>query len=105
MLRPIADRVVILPDEGNALASSLYLFQRIGQIIASDEQIGTIGTVVAVGPGKPNKRGKIIPLEVKPGDRVTLGQFIFPEYHEDGKTYLVAQEADITGIVSTSDIH
>lgn len=61
---------------------------------------GAYADVIAVGPGLPNKRGNIMPLDVKIGDRVCyggerLGCINFPKVVEDGVEYRVIQEADI----------
>lgn len=63
----------------------------------------TQGTIVAVGPGKPNKRGRIQPLDAKVGDFITYGDLnrgydFYPKYEEDGVVYRILQEADIAFI-------
>lgn len=60
----------------------------------------TQGTVIAVGPGKTDKRGRLWPLTVKPGDFITYGDLnrgydFYPKYEEDGVTYRILQEADV----------
>ncbi len=60
----------------------------------------TQGTIVAVGPGKPDKRGRIRPLDAKVGDFITYGDLqrgydFYPLYVEDGVTYRILQEADV----------
>lgn len=61
---------------------------------------GAFGDVVAVGPGKRSKKGKIIPVGSKVGDRVLyggagLGCIKFPKVVEDGQEYLIIQDADV----------
>lgn len=58
------------------------------------------GTVVAVGPGKYDKKNILRPLTVKPGDFITYGDLVrgydfYPKYEKDGVTYRILQEADI----------
>ena len=64
---------------------------------------GAFGEVVAVGPGKRSKKGKIIPVGSKVGDRVLyggkgLGCIKFPKVVEDGQEYLIIQDADVVCI-------
>lgn len=61
-----------------------------------------LGEVIAVGPGKYNKKGNHMPMDVKLGDIVRWGQFVFPEYTENGIKYQILQEADIAAIVEQS---
>ena len=60
----------------------------------------TQGTVVAVGPGKYDKKNVLRPLTVKPGDFITYGDIVrgydfYPKYEKDGVSYRILQEADI----------
>lgn len=88
MIRPLRDRVVVKP-----------IVRQLSSIIeVKNTERFNLGTVVAVGPGKEVKC-RIFPLEVKVGDTVRWGEFVFPEYVEDGVTYQILQEADIAGIV------
>lgn len=70
--------------------------------VVSNEKFSQ-GTVVAVGPGKPDKKGRIRPLDAKPGDFITYGDInrgydFYPTYEEDGVTYRILQESDIAFI-------
>ncbi len=58
------------------------------------------GKVVAVGPGTRNKDGKLVPLDVKVGDRVLFGKWSGTEVTIDGDKILIMQESDILGIVT-----
>jgi chaperonin GroES len=55
--------------------------------------------VIAVGPGKTLDNGKVVTLEVKPGDRVIYGKYAGTEIKMDGKKLLIMKESDILGIV------
>lgn len=61
----------------------------------------SLGEVVAIGPGKYNKQGKHMPLDVKPGDIIRYGEFAFPEWEDraNGQRYQILQEADVAAIV------
>jgi chaperonin GroES len=57
------------------------------------------GKVVAVGRGKMNEDGKIIPLDVKAGDRILFGKYSGSEIKIDGEEHLILREEDVLGIV------
>lgn len=92
MLRPLRDRIVIKPHE--RIKSSILA------VIMSEKP--NTGTVVAVGPGTEDKRGRLMPLAVKVGDQIRYGTaneyLSYPEYLENGEKYLVMQEADVCWI-------
>ena len=57
--------------------------------------------IIAVGEGVRDDAGKIIPLQVKPGDRVLFAKWSGTEVKLDGQDYLILKESDILGIVTT----
>jgi chaperonin GroES len=57
------------------------------------------GVVVAIGPGKKNKEGAVIPLSIKPGQKVLFSKYGPNEIKVDGKEYLIAKEDDILAII------
>ena len=59
-----------------------------------------IGKVIAVGPGKTNDEGKIIPLNVKIGDKVLFTKYAPNEIKIDDKEYLVIREDDVLAILA-----
>ena len=89
MLRPLRDRIIVLPLE--RVKSEVIA-------VVQDEK-PNLGRVVAVGPGKRDKKGRIVPLDAKPGDLVRFGTdegyLSFPAFEEAGRRYLVLQEADL----------
>ena len=93
MLRPLRDRIVVLPLER----------VRSEVIAVVQEEKPNLGRVVAVGPGRRDKRGRVVPLDVKPGDTVRFGTaegyLEFPAFEEGGVTYRVLQEADCCFVV------
>lgn len=58
------------------------------------------GEVVAVGPGKANKQGERIALQVKEGDRVLFSKYGGTEVKLDGEEYLIMREDDVLGVLS-----
>lgn len=76
------------------------------QVISSEKY--TQGVIEAVGPGKKNKKGQIIPLNVKPGDFITYGCLergydFYPKYEESGVIYRILQEADIAFVADAGN--
>ena len=57
------------------------------------------GEVVAVGPGARDEAGKIVPLDVKAGDRVLFGKWSGTEVKIDGEDLLIMKESDILGVL------
>ena len=63
------------------------------------------GEVIATGPGTRNERGDLIPLGVKPGDRILFGKWSGTEVKIDGEELLIMKESDILGIIRrTADL-
>ncbi|MGH7227288.1 MAG: co-chaperone GroES, partial [Gemmataceae bacterium] len=57
------------------------------------------GKVVAVGKGKYSDEGKLIPIEVKAGDKILFGKYSGSEVKLDGEEHLILREDDILGII------
>ena len=91
--RPLHDRVVVTRiDAENKTA---------GGIIIPDtaKEKPTEGEVIAVGPGGRDESGKLIPIDVKKGDRVLFGKWSGTEVKIDGVEYLIMKESDIMGVI------
>ncbi len=91
--RPLHDRVVVRRIEEDERTR--------GGIIIPDtaKEKPQQGEVVAVGPGAPDEKGKVQPLEVKPGDRVLFGKWSGTEVKLDGEELLIMKESDILGVL------
>jgi len=90
MLKPTQDYILVKP--------MIRKQSDVLQVISHEKF--TQGLVIAVGPGKFGKKGKLRSLTVKPGDLITYGDLnlgfdFYPEYEEHGITYRLLQEADI----------
>ena len=57
------------------------------------------GEVIAVGPGARDEAGKLVPLDVKAGDRILFGKWSGTEVKIDGQEYLIMKESDVMGII------
>ena len=73
-----------------------------GGIIIPDtaQEKPTEGEIVACGPGARDESGKLVPLDVKPGDRILFGKWSGTEVTVDGVELLIMKESDIMGIVT-----
>jgi len=60
------------------------------------------GEVIAVGPGARDESGKLLPLDVKPKDRILFGKWSGTEVKLDGEELLIMKESDIMGIIEGS---
>jgi len=92
-IKPLADRVLIEPlDEKE---------EKIGNIYIPDtaKEKPNEGTVKAVGPGRVSDDGKVIPLQVKEGQKVLYGKYSGTEIKENGVEYLIVRESDILAIL------
>ena len=93
-IRPLADRLIVKRVEEQELKSA-------GGIIIPDtaKEKPQEGKVVAVGRGKLNDDGKVIPLDVKAGDRILFGKYSGSEIKIDGEEHLILREEDVLGVV------
>ena len=57
------------------------------------------GEIVAVGPGARDETGKVVPLDVRPGDRILFGKWSGSEIKIDGEDLLIMTESDIMGVI------
>ena len=91
--RPLHDRVVVERIEADAKSA--------GGIIIPDtaQEKPSQGEVVAVGPGGRDEAGKLIPIDLKVGDRVLFGKWSGTEVKLDGVDYLIMKESDIMGVL------
>ena len=91
--RPLHDRVVVQRVDAEEKTK--------GGIIIPDtaKEKPSQGEIVAVGPGGRDENGKIIPIDVKTGDRVLFGKWSGTEVVLDGEDLLIMKESDIMGVI------
>jgi chaperonin GroES len=91
--RPLHDRVVVRRVESEDRTA--------GGIIIPDtaKEKPQEGEVIAVGPGARDESGKLVPLDVKAGDRILFGKWSGTEVKIDGTEYLIMKESDVMGII------
>ena len=91
--RPLHDRVVIKRIEAEEKTT--------GGIIIPDtaKEKPSQGEVIAVGPGGRDESGKLIPIELKVGDRVLFGKWSGTEVKLDGEVLIIMKESVVMGVI------
>ncbi len=93
-IRPLQDRIIVeRVEEETRTASGIIIPDTVSKEKPQE------GKVVAAGNGKVTPEGKVLPLDVKVGDRVLFGKYAGSEIKVDGKEYLIMREDDILGVV------
>jgi len=95
--RPLHDRILVRRIEAEEKTA--------GGIIIPDtaKEKPQEGEVVAVGPGGRDEAGKLLPLDVKVGDRILFGKWSGTEIKLDGEDLLVMKESDVMGVIERSE--
>jgi len=92
-IRPLHDRIVVKRiEEEESKVAGLF-------IPDSAKEKPQQGEVVAIGNGKRNDEGKLIPLDVKPGDRILFGKYSGSDIRLDGQEYLIMREDEVLGVL------
>jgi chaperonin GroES len=96
--RPLHDRVVIERVDAEAKTA--------GGVIIPDtaKEKPQQGNVIAVGPGGRDENGKLIPIDVKVGDRILFGKWSGTEVKIDAREYLIMNESDIMGVLVEAEV-
>ena len=91
--RPLHDRVLVKRVESDAKTK--------GGIIIPDtaQEKPMEGKVIAAGTGNRDEAGKLVPLDVKKGDKILFGKWSGTEVKIDGDELLIMKESDILGII------
>ena len=92
-IRPLHDRVIVKRLEEERKSA--------GGIVIPDTaaEKPSMGEVVAVGPGKTDDNGKLVPIGVKAGDKILFGKYSGTTVKVDGEELLVMREDDIMAVV------
>ena len=91
MIKPLSDYVVLekVPSE-----------KKVGSIVlTSEKKQGNVATVFAVGPGKRNEKGELLPISVKTGEKVIYREYSGTDYEEEGHKYLLLKNEDILAVL------
>ena len=94
-IRPLGDRVLVKPLDKEK--------QERGGLIIPDtaKEKPQEGEIVAAGKGKVSDDGKVLPMDVKAGDRILYGKYSGTEIKIDGDDYLIMHQEDILGILES----
>lgn len=93
-IRPLSDHILIEPiKEEEKTKGGIFL------PATAEKEKSEQGMVVAVGQGKKTDDGKIVPVSVRPGDKVLFTKYGPNEIKVDGKEYLIAKEEDILAVI------
>ncbi len=92
-LRPLADRVVVEPSEGEEVTQGGILLPETAK--EKPQQ----GTILAVGNGRRDENGKVIAMDVKVNDKVLYAKYAGTEIKVNGKKVLILKESDILAVV------
>ena len=92
-IQPLGDRVLVKPIESKEIKK--------GGIIIPDtaKEKPQEGEIAAVGKGKITEEGKLLPMEVKAGDRILYGKYSGNEIKIDDQEYLIMHQDDILGLL------
>jgi chaperonin GroES len=95
-IRPLHDRILIKRIEEKETVK--------GGIIIPDtaKEKPQEGEVIAVGHGKKTEEGKVIPLDVKAGDRILFGKYSGTEIKVEDHEYLILREEEVLGVIETA---
>ncbi len=95
-VRPLHDRILVKRVEEKETVK--------GGIIIPDtaKEKPQEGEVIAVGNGKKTEEGKVIPLDVKAGDRILFGKYSGTEIKIDGQELLIVREDEVLGVIEAA---
>ncbi len=95
-IRPLYDRIVVKRiEEKEAMQGGLY-------IPDSAKEKPQEGEVVAVGQGKRLEDGKLVPLDVKVGDRILFGKYSGSDIKLDNEEYMIMREDEVLGVLEAA---
>jgi len=93
-IKPLADYILIKPISEEERTESGILVPK-----TAEKERPEQGKVIAVGPGRRTEDGKVIPVSVKPGQKVLFTKYGPNEIKVDDKEFLIAKEEDILAII------
>ncbi len=94
-IRPLGDRILVKREEPSETVR--------GGIIIPDsaKEKPQEGKVVAVGKGRLDDSGKVIPMEIKKGDRILMGKYSGTEVKLDGDEHIILREDDVLAVIES----
>ncbi|MCX6722349.1 MAG: co-chaperone GroES [Candidatus Staskawiczbacteria bacterium] len=93
-IKPLGDHILIEPiKEEEKTKAGIFLPE------TANKEKSEEGKVIAIGQGRTTPEGKIIPMQIKPGDKVLFTKYGPSEVKVNGKEYLIASESDILAVI------
>ena len=92
-IKPLADRVLLKACEAEETTASGII------LAASAQEKPQVAEVIAVGPGKTNDDGKVVPVALKVGDKVIASKYAGTEVKLDGTEYTIISEKDVLAVI------
>lgn len=93
-IRPLQDRIIVeRVEEETKTAAGIIIPDTVSKEKPQE------GKVIAAGKGKLSPEGKVLPLDIKAGDRVLFGKYAGSEVKVDGQEYLIMREDDVLGVI------
>jgi chaperonin GroES len=93
-IKPLSDHILIEPIKEEEKTKTGILLPE-----TAEKERPEQGRIVAVGPGKKNKKGEYLPLDLKPGQKILFTKYGPNEIKINDKEYLIAKEEDILAII------
>ena len=92
-IKPLEDKILVQANEAETTTAS-------GLVIPDTaKEKPQEGEVIAVGPGGRDEAGKLVPIDVKVGDRILFGKWSGTEVKIDGEDLLIMKESDVMGVI------
>lgn len=97
-LRPLGDRIIVEPssdhERGKETKGGIFIPE------TTEKERPEQGVVVAVGPGKMNDEGRVVPLSLKVGNKILFTKYGPDEVKIDGKEYFILSESNVLAVVT-----
>lgn len=91
MIKPLNDYLLLEKTPSEKKVGSI--------VLTTEKKSGNVATVVAIGPGKKDEDGKLVPMSVKPGDRVVYREYAGTDIEDEGKKYILLKDEDILATI------
>lgn len=91
MIKPLQDYILLENQKTEKKVGSI--------ILTTENDKPNVATIVAVGPGKTDENGKLVPISLKVGEKVLYKQYATTEYKEGDRKYLLVKAEDIIAII------
>ncbi len=91
MIKPLNDYLLLEKTPSEKKVGSI--------VLTTEKKSGNVATVVAIGPGKKDEKGNILPISVKAGDKVVYREYSGTDVEEEGKKYILLKDEDVLATI------